>query len=85
VNGHNLTTVVAAALGFVVGAISAKGLSDVLGLFALVTGLSVGFARYLAVLRGNSKKEIERATAYGFFYGLGASAMALFLFAVLRP
>lgn len=41
------------------------------------TGLFGGAAHYAAVLAGRSEREIERATAIGFFLGFGLGALAL--------
>jgi len=41
------------------------------------TGLIGGAARYAAVLAGRTEREIERATAYGFFLGFGLGTLAL--------
>ena len=42
-----------------------------------ITGLFGGAARYAAVLAGSSEREIERATAFGFFVGFGVGALVL--------
>jgi len=41
------------------------------------TGLFGGAAHYGAVLAGRSKAEIERATAFGFFFGAGLGILVL--------
>jgi hypothetical protein len=54
-----------------------EALSGAITLIALSTGVIGGTARYAAVLGGRSEPEIERATAIGFFVGLGFTALAL--------
>jgi hypothetical protein len=41
------------------------------------TGLLGGAARYAAVLAGRTEREVERATAFGFFLGFGVGILAL--------
>lgn len=41
------------------------------------TGLFGGAAHYGAILAGRTEREIERATALGFFFGFGLGAFAL--------
>lgn len=43
------------------------------------TGLIGGAARYAAVLAGRSEREIERATAFGFFLGFGLGTLSLLI------
>lgn len=43
------------------------------------TGLVGGAARYAAVLANRAEREIERATAFGFFSGFGLGALALLI------
>jgi len=58
----------------VAGTLSADGVNDYLGVAVAVTGLTVGAIRYWTVLRGASKRQVEYATAIGFFAGLVLSA-----------
>jgi hypothetical protein len=58
-------------------AIHSEALSSAAALIALATGVLGGAARYAAVLDGRSEREVERATAIGFFVGLGFTAMTL--------
>jgi hypothetical protein len=60
-----------------VASIHSEALSDAAALVALATGIIGGAARYAAVLNGRSDQEVERATAIGFFVGLGFVGMAL--------
>jgi hypothetical protein len=53
------------------------GLSGAAALVALATGVAGGTSRYAAVLYGRSEQEVERATAIGFFAGLGFTVMVL--------
>jgi hypothetical protein len=41
------------------------------------TGLFGGAARYAAILAGRTKAEVERATAFGFFWGFGLGILVL--------
>lgn len=41
------------------------------------TGLFGGAAHYAAVLANSTEREVERATAFGFFLGFGLGAIAL--------
>jgi hypothetical protein len=43
------------------------------------TGLIGGAARYAAVLAGRTERDIERATAFGFFFGFGLGTLALLI------
>lgn len=69
----------AAVAGCLVGALTAGDLNEYLGVGAAITALSFGAARSAAVLLGRSKKEIERAGAIGFVFGLALSAIAALL------
>jgi hypothetical protein len=60
-----------------VAVIHSEALSGAAALVALATGVIGGTARYAAVLDGRSEPEVERATAIGFFVGLGFTALAL--------
>jgi hypothetical protein len=52
-------------------------LSGAVALLIGSTGLIGGAARYAAVLVGRSEREVERATAFGFFLGFGLGSLAL--------
>ena len=52
-------------------------LSGAVALLIGSTGLIGGAARYAAVLAGRTEREIERATAFGFFLGFGLGTLAL--------
>jgi hypothetical protein len=52
-------------------------LSGAIALLIGSTGLIGGAARYAAVLVGRTEREIERATAFGFFLGFGLGVLAL--------
>jgi hypothetical protein len=62
---------------FLVASISSEALSSAAAVVALTTGVIGGAARYTAVLRGRSEYVVERATAIGFFVGLGFTALVL--------
>lgn len=64
-------------IGFVFGGIFSNALSGAAALLISSTGLIGGAARYAAVLAGRTEREIERATAFGFFFGFGLGAFAL--------
>lgn len=53
------------------------GLSGAVALLIGSTGLIGGAARYAAVLARRTEREIERATAFGFFLGFGLGTLAL--------
>lgn len=57
--------------------IYAEGFSNAAALLALSTGLLGGASRYGAVLAGLTEHELERATAKGFFAGLGLALLAV--------
>jgi hypothetical protein len=63
-------------IGLPFGGIFTEALSGLAAFAALATGLIGGTARYAAVLSGRTEHEIERATAIGFFVGLGVAVMA---------
>lgn len=52
-------------------------LSGAVALLIGSTGLIGGSARYAAVLAGRAARDIERATAFGFFFGFGLGTLAL--------
>jgi hypothetical protein len=62
---------------FVLAGVFTEALSGAAALLIASTGLIGGAARYGAVLAGRSEREIERATAFGFFFGLGVGVFAL--------
>jgi len=62
---------------FVLGGIFTEEFSGAAALVISSTGLLGGAARYGAVLAGRSEREIERATAVGFFLGFGIGIFAL--------
>ena len=59
------------------GGIFTDALSGAVALLIGSTGLIGGAARYAAVLASRSEREIERATAFGFFLGFGLGTLAL--------
>lgn len=65
------------ALQHVAGAILAGGLSGVVATLIGCTGLVGGTGRYGAILFGATPEEIDRATAFGFFCGLGVGCLAI--------
>jgi len=62
---------------FLIANINSEALSGAAAVVALATGVIGGAARYGAVLSGRSEHGIERATAIGFFVGLGFTVIAL--------
>jgi hypothetical protein len=64
---------------FVVGRIFTEALTGAAAVVISSTGLIGGAARYGAVLADRSDREIEKATAVGFFLGLGIGIFALVL------
>jgi hypothetical protein len=65
------------ALQPVAGEIFAGGLSGVVATLIGCTGLVGGAGRYGAILLGATPDEIDRATAFGFFWGLGVGCLAV--------
>lgn len=63
------------ALSF--GGIFTDALSGAVALLIGATGLIAGAARYAAILAGRTEREVERATAFGFFLGFGLGTLAL--------
>ena len=59
------------------GGIFTDALSGSVALLIGSTGLIGGAARYAAVLVDRTEREIERATAFGFFFGFGLGTLAL--------
>ena len=53
--------------------------SELLPLLVASTGLAAAASRYAVVLAGASEDGIERATAIGFFSGLGFGGLGLLL------
>jgi hypothetical protein len=64
-------------IGIFFGGIFTDALSGAIAVLIGVTSLFGGAAHYAAVLAGRTKREIERATAYGFFFGFGLGAIVL--------
>lgn len=63
----------------VFGGILTDALSGAIAALIGFTGLFGGAAHYAAVLAGRSQREVERATAIGFFLGFGFGAVALLI------
>jgi hypothetical protein len=63
----------------VLGAIITEASSDLVPSLVASTGLAAATSRYAVVLAGGSEEGVERATATGFFAGLGFSGLALFM------
>lgn len=64
---------------FVLGGIFTNGLSGAVASLVGFTGLMGGAGRYSAILRGKTPNEIDRATALGFFGGLGIGCLAVLI------
>lgn len=60
-----------------VGGIFTEAISGAAAFLIGSTGLIGGAARYAAVLIGRTEREVERATAFGFFFGFGLGILAL--------
>jgi len=54
-------------------------LSGAVTLLIGISGLIGGGAHYAAVLARKSEQEVERATAFGFFFGFGLGVLALLI------
>jgi hypothetical protein len=61
------------------GGIFTNALSGATAILLGCTGLFGGAAHYASVLADRKGREIERATAYGFFIGFGLGALVLLL------
>jgi hypothetical protein len=59
------------------GGIFTSAVSGAVAALIGFTGLLGGATHYAAVLAGRSQREVERATAIGFFLGFGLGALAL--------
>jgi hypothetical protein len=57
--------------------IYSEAFSNAAGLLALSTGLIGGASHYGSVLADLNERTVERATAAGFFLGLGLGLLAL--------
>jgi hypothetical protein len=64
-------------IAFVLAGIFTDALSGAVALLIGSTGLIGGAARYAAVLANRTEREIERATAFGFFVGFGVGTLAV--------
>lgn len=64
------------------GGIFTDAISGAVAVVLGFTGIFGGAARYGATLAGRTKPEIERATAFGFFVGIGFGVFALAIDAV---
>jgi hypothetical protein len=53
--------------------------SGFVGSLVATTGLTGAAARYGTVLAGGTAREVEQATAIGFFSGLGSGVLALLM------
>ena len=65
--------------GFSLGGIFTTAFSDAVAATISLTALFGGAARYAAVLVNRTKEEVERATAYGFFFGFWLGAVVLLI------
>jgi hypothetical protein len=64
-------------LGLLIAGIFTDALSSAVATLIGFTGLFGGAARYAAVLAGQSERDVERATAFGFFFGFLLGALVL--------
>jgi hypothetical protein len=67
------------AIQLALGGIFSGGLSGAVAALIGFTGLVGGAGRYGAILLGRMPGEIERATALGFFGGLGIGCFAILI------
>lgn len=63
----------------VLGGIFTEASSDIVPSLVASTGLTAAASRYAAVLAGGNDHGVERATAVGFFSGLGFGGFVLLL------
>lgn len=59
------------------GGIFTNGLAGAVASLVGFTGLVGGVGRYRAILQGRAPNEVDRATALGFFGGLGVGCLAV--------
>lgn len=64
---------------FALGGILTDALSGAGATLIAFTGLFGGAAHYGAILAGRTEREIERATAFGFFVGFGLGVLVLLI------
>jgi hypothetical protein len=64
-------------IGLLFGGIFTDELSGAVAALIGFTGLFGGAAHYAAILAGRAKAEVERATAFGFFWGFGLGILVL--------
>jgi hypothetical protein len=64
---------------FFFAGIFTNGLSGAVAVLISFTGLVGGMGRYAAILLARTPSEIDRATALGFFGGLGVGGLALLI------
>jgi hypothetical protein len=67
----------ASMVGFVLGGIFTQTLSGAVTALIGFTGFFGGAAHYAAILAGRSKRDVERATGFGFFFGCALGALVL--------
>lgn len=72
-----MTLPLIAFLPLPLGGVLADAFSGAIPFLVGSSGLTGGAAHYAAVLAGRSEREIDRATAFGFFFGFGLGAFAL--------
>jgi len=66
-------------IGPVFAGIFTNALSGAAALLISSTGLIGGAARYAAILADRTDREVEWATAFGFFLGFGVGTLALLI------
>jgi hypothetical protein len=64
-------------VNLVLGGIFSDALSGAIAALIGFTGLFGGAAHYAAILAGRTAPEIERATAFGFFFGFALGVLVL--------
>jgi hypothetical protein len=65
------------ALRILFAGIFSGDISPVIASLVGFTGLVGGVGRYRAILQGRASNEVDRATALGFFGGLGLGCLAV--------
>jgi len=60
-----------------VAGVLTENLSDAATAILAFTGLFGGSSHYGAILAGKKKNAVDRATAFGFFMGIGLGALML--------
>jgi len=76
-NGSAAIGILGGVVGFLLATLLPAEIIEALGFTALVTGLFTALARALADARRADEDRTRALTAFGFFYGLALSVLAI--------